>query len=119
MSNEIPTRARNLVKERQMGFCARCGNRGGEWHHRRRRAVKAGHDPHCTCIGVLLCGSDHRWAHSHPTEAKENGYIIAPHVTEPWTQPIRTYAGWVTFDCDGGVAVYDRKEQDNEPRPES
>lgn len=92
-----------------MGFCAMCGNSGGEWHHRRRRAVKAGHDPHCTCIGVWLCRTDHAFVHAHPAKAKENGYIIAPYELEPWSVPILTYAGWVTFDCVGGVAVYDRK----------
>lgn len=106
--SEIPTRARNLVRERQMGFCAMCGNSGSEWHHRRRRAVKAGHDPHCACIGVLLCGTDHRWVHANPKQAKETGYIIPPHESEPWTIPLKTYAGLILNRCDGTVAFYDR-----------
>jgi hypothetical protein len=92
-----------------MGFCARCGNSGAEWHHRRRRAVKEGHDPHCTCIGVWLCNTCHRDVHSRPVASKKNGYIIAPYESEPWLVPILTYAGWVTFDCVGGVAVYDKE----------
>ncbi len=116
-STAIPTKARELVRERQMGFCAMCGNAGSEWHHRRRRGVSAGHDPHCPCIGVLLCASDHRIVHGNPRLSKEMGYIILPSELEPWTIPLQSYAGWIVNDCEGNVAFYDRSSHDS--RPES
>lgn len=112
-STAIPTRARNLVKRRQMGFCAMCGNAGSEWHHRRRRGVSAGHDPHCPCIGILLCPADHRLVHGNPNLAKEMGYIIQPSEREPWTVPFKSYSGWMVNDCDGNVAFYDRSGHDS------
>jgi hypothetical protein len=75
---------------------------GSEIHHRQRRR-EAGH---AVSILVLLCGEDHRWAHAHPVAAKEVGYIISPHHKDAASVPILTYAGWVTFDDLGGVAVY-------------
>lgn len=100
----IPTKSRALVKERSNNQCSRCGVLGSEWHHRRRRAVKLGHNPHCPCIGVWLCTVCHRDVHANPAKARETGYIINPYEEKPWTVPMKTFMGWVLNDCTGAVA---------------
>ncbi|QGJ92845.1 HNH endonuclease [Arthrobacter phage Beagle] len=100
----IPTRSRLIVKERSNNQCSRCGNLGGEWHHRRRRGIKAGHDPHCPCIGVWLCNTCHRFVHANPVRAQELGLIISAYEEEPWNVPMSTFMGWVANDCDGNVS---------------
>lgn len=89
---EIPEGSRRDVDVRQGGKCARCGVRGSDWHHRRRRNVRDGHE-HCPCNGVLLCRVDHQWVHNHPAEAKAAGFII-PTTDLPASVPVRTVWGW-------------------------
>lgn len=93
----IPTKARTVIKERQNSQCARCGNIYAELHHRQRRR-EAGHGYD---ILVGLCSTDHRWAHANPSRAKEDGYIVSPHVDDVSTIPIKTFMGWMLFDKDG------------------
>lgn len=101
MSNEIPTRSRELVRARDEDRCQRCGSgRNLAWHHRRRRSVK-GHFQHCPCIGVQLCPTCHRWAHANPEAAQKVGLIVPAHEECPWTVPVKMFAGWVLNDCDG------------------
>lgn len=97
MSNEIPTKAREVVRERQGGACARCGNTYTALHHRMRR--REGGHAYENLVG--LCHTDHGWAHKHPGAAQEAGYIIPPHVADISAVPIRTFMGWVTFTKDG------------------
>lgn len=107
MSNEIPTRSREKVRERDGDQCQRCGSgRNLAWHHRRRRAVK-GHFQHCPCIGIQLCPTCHTWAHANPGAAQAEGFIIPWHEDEPWTVPVKTFDGWVLNDCDGESAYAD------------
>lgn len=101
--SQIPTKARGVVRERQNGQCARCGNRYTELHHRQRRR-EAGHGLE---ILVGLCGSDHKWAHANPVKAKEHGYIVDPYVEDVASVPIKTFMGWVRFDKDGGTVFVD------------
>jgi 5-methylcytosine-specific restriction protein A len=100
MSNEIPTKSRELVKARSNGRCERCGGAGTDWHHRRRRAVKDEHTHH-PCNGVLLCRTCHSWAHAHPRLAREEGWILAMNRT-PMREPINTAWGLRQPDCEGG-----------------
>lgn len=93
----IPTAARKRVKERQNSQCARCGNLYSELHHRQRRRDGGHGDENL----VGLCGTDHKWAHANPARAKEHGYIVAPHVDDVSTIPIKTFMGWLLFDKDG------------------
>lgn len=95
----IPTKAREVVRERQNGQCARCGNTYSELHHRQRRR-EAGHGYE---ILVGLCGSDHRWAHKYPAAAKEHGYIVSPYEDDVAAVPIKTFMGWMQFDVDGNA----------------
>lgn len=104
MADPIPTSARATVATRQGGRCFRCGGRGSEWHHRRRRRVKA--HRHCTCNGVLLCGTCHRWVHANPVSARDDGLIVSMGgaTLPPWMAPARSWTGWVLLDCEGVMA---------------
>lgn len=104
----IPSRVRKIVHERSNDQCSRCGNRGSEIHHRQRRR-EAGH-----AVGncVLLCSTDHKWAHANPVKAKADGYIVPPWEDDASAVPIKTFAGWATFDNEGGITFVDEQERD-------
>jgi 5-methylcytosine-specific restriction endonuclease McrA len=103
MSNDIPTKARELVRERQGGQCWRCGNTYTALHHRMRRR-EGGHGVQ-NLVGV--CGTCHNWVHKHPAAATEQGYIIPIHVTDISATPIKAFFGWVTFTNDGDYVLMD------------
>ncbi|ALY10600.1 HNH endonuclease [Arthrobacter phage Tank] len=102
----IPTRARELVRERQNGQCARCGSGYSEVHHRQRRREGG----HAIEILVGLCTTDHRWAHANPKRAQELGFIVSVHETDVASVPIKTFMGWVRFTTDGKVVFVDDNE---------
>lgn len=99
----IPARSREVVKSRERFRCARCQVPAptGHWHHRRLRSVRDAHT-HCACVGVWLCATCHAWAHAHPSDAREAGYLMSRFVNEPWTVPFKTPLGWRLPDCQGG-----------------
>lgn len=97
--SQIPTKARQVVRERSNDQCSRCGVPGSEIHHRQRRR-EGGHGYENL---VLLCGTDHRWVHAHPSAARDAGYIIPISVSDISAVPIKTFAGWVVFGEDGGI----------------
>ena len=105
----IPTKAREVVRERQNSQCARCGNRYEEVHHRMRR--REGLHGYENLVG--LCGTDHRWAHANPREAAAEGYIIPISVDDISAVPIFTFMGWLVFDSDGGLAFAPELEGQN------
>jgi hypothetical protein len=96
--SEIPTAARQAVRERQDRQCARCGAAYSEIHHRLRRREGG----HRLSILVGLCSTCHRWAHANYPEAQAAGYRISVHETDPAAVPIRTFMGWMLFDDEGG-----------------
>lgn len=98
MSNDIPTKARDVVRERQGGQCARCGNTYTALHHRMRRREGG----HAWENLVGLCHTCHKWAHDNPVTAQQHGYVIPIHVQDISLVPIKTYLGWLVFDKDGG-----------------
>jgi len=102
----IPAKARDAARSRFDGKCARCGSNGAEHHHRQRRR-EGGHG---FWNLVLLCPTDHKWAHANPEAARENGYIISVHHDNPASAPIRTYAGWALFPEQGGVEWIDNNQ---------
>ena len=107
----IPPESRELVFTRDHGLCARCFMPGQEWHHRRSRRVRGPHQ-HCPCNGVLLCQFCHRWAHNHPEEAQERGFIVSIYEDHPASVPQRRPDGWWITLCDGGgVALRDAQVQ--------
>lgn len=95
--SEIPTAARNAVRERQNGQCARCGNAYSDLHHRQRRR-EGGHGVH-NLVG--LCRTDHKWVHANPKRAREDGFIIGVHEKDVASIFIKTFMGWMIFTEDG------------------
>lgn len=103
MGNDIPTKQRALVRERDRDQCGRCGRRGSEFHHRRSRRVRDSHT-HCSCVGILLCAECHRAVHASPAAAREKGFIVSMHEAQPWTVGFRKYDGTTVYpSCDGGL----------------
>jgi len=87
-----------VIRERYL--CARCGLKGGEWHHRRSRSVRDEHT-HCPCNGVLLCSTCHRWCHTNPFQARAGGFVVSRYAT-PHDEPVHAVYGLVRLDHDGG-----------------
>lgn len=107
--NEIPDEQRLAVRRRERFLCLRCRGRGSDWHHRRRRGVADEHT-HCTCNGVLLCRKCHSWAHNHPLEAREQGWIVSVFEPSPRRVPVDSFRGVIYLTCSGGYyANGDRK----------
>ena len=100
MGNPIPQEARNLVELRDFKRCLRCSGKGSEWHHRRSRRVRDEHQ-HCTCNGMLLCGTCHRWVHAHPFEARRFGFVVSSHESFPGNVPVLAHFSMITLDCKG------------------
>lgn len=98
--NPIPTSVRVAVDKRDQRQCIRCGAPGREIHHRQRRR-EGGHGLE-NCI--LLCLQDHRWAHAHPSEARQAGFIVSAHVTDIEAVPIEAYYGRVLLRPSGKIA---------------
>jgi hypothetical protein len=100
VSNRIPTASRLIVGARDNGHCVRCGGKGNEWHHRRRRGVRDEHT-HAACNGVTLCSVCHAWCHANPTAAREKGWIVSAH-DNPHQAPVWTFLyQWVLLNHDG------------------
>lgn len=108
--NPIPTQVRLAVDERDRRQCMRCAANGREIHHRMRRR-DAGH-PLSGCI--LLCPTCHRWAHAHPTQAKETGFIVPPW-GDTLTMPIKTFRGWLLLDDAGTYTFTDAPQTQETP----
>lgn len=98
--SQIPTKNRNLARDRFNGQCARCGMHGAQCHHRQRRR-EGGH-----AVGILvwLCPTCHAWAHANPKDACGDGFIIPTFIKDVNKVPIRTFMGTMTFDNEGGYA---------------
>ena len=97
----IPEESRRLVGDRDVR-CARDGVAlGTDWHHRRRRNVRDGHE-HCPCNGVMLCRTCHSWAHANPAAALAKGWMVPTH-REPWRTPQWRPDGWWLCLHDGSM----------------
>lgn len=57
---------------------------------------------HCPCTGVWLCPTCHAWAHAHPEQARDTGFILSKFIDSPGEHPFRTPVGWKLPDCTGG-----------------
>lgn len=112
--SEIPTASRQVVSERDLDRCVRCGGRSGAWHHRRRRRVEDSHT-HEACNGILLCITCHAWVHANPKLAREMGWIVSAWDLPP-AHPVMTFAyGWVSLRCDGTFVLLGACEQCDKP----
>lgn len=109
---------RRLVKERDLGRCARCGYTiyGGEMYslqHRKPKRSGGSRDPlvHSAANQILVCGSAtsaggcHEWMEHNRTEALGNGWLL--HDKEnPTVKPVLiAQFGLVLLDVDGGFTV--------------
>lgn len=101
-SNAIPTRVRQVVRERDGGHCLRCGAAGTQVHHRRRRGVRDGHQ-HGYENCVSLCHVCHAWVHAHPIDARDAGLIVSMHELDVQTIVLMSYMGPITLEADGGI----------------
>lgn len=113
MGNEIPTRRREQVHDRDLHHCFRCGSKssGGGVHHRRRRRVALGHDQHCPCNLIWVCRTCHEWIHKHPLAARREGWIVSASETNPAFVPTRFWNGQrVTLECDGEMSFVIERE---------
>lgn len=96
----IPTKSREVLATRSMGRCERCGGMASEYHHRRSRSVRDEH-VHCACNAAHLCGTCHRWAHAHPRDARDSGWIVV-RTGNPSKEPITLAWGPSQPNCEGG-----------------
>jgi hypothetical protein len=104
VTNLIPTKSRLLVGVRDAGRCVRCGGKGNEWHHRRRRGVKDEHT-HAACNGILLCPVCHAWCHANSTVARAMGWIVSAHAS-PHDEPVHTFMySWALLNHDGTMVL--------------
>lgn len=104
--SQIPDQARGLVLLRDRYLCQRCGMKGTDWHHRRRRNIEDEHTHH-PCNGVLLCRTCHGWVHANPFLARGSGLIVPTRIVAPGEVPVETYLGLLRFDCMGGFVWAD------------
>lgn len=103
MPNPIPADQAVAVAQRERFSCLRCGGRGCDRHHRRRRNVADEHQ-HCLCNLVLLCRTCHRWVHANPVAAKDlEGFVVSAFESNPGTVPVFTFRGWALLRCDGTI----------------
>lgn len=97
--NPIPPESRRLVEEREKGRCLRCGGRGTDWHHRRKRNIKDDHT-HCSCNGVLLCRTCHEWAHQGEWDTRV-GFRLSQYIHLPGSFAVDSWHGPLLLNCDG------------------
>ena len=95
-----------MVLTRDRWRCVRCGKYldAGSIHHRRMRSHKW---PGLNLPSNLLtlCGSGvsgcHGWAHAHPAQAREDGFLVSAYDDHPETIPVHTWKGWMIPDNTG------------------
>lgn len=115
MSNQIPTKSREVVAARDRRRCVRCGGAGNQYHHRRRRRVLDEHT-HQACNGITLCPVCHAWVHANPDQARSFGWIVTAWEDQPDRQPIYTFLwGWTQLRCDGTVTLLSECEGCEKP----
>lgn len=96
--SDIPQKVRIVVDAREQGRCLRCGGRGTDIHHRKRRR-EGGHGL-ANCI--LLCRTCHQWAHANPLLAREQGFIVrANNDDDPAQTLVRAWWGWTWLTENG------------------
>jgi hypothetical protein len=101
--NPVPVATLTVVDRREHWRCLRdVLAPGTDHHHRRTRAVKDEHT-HCPCNVVLLCRTDHSWAHLTTGDARgiHEGLILSRHLAFPADAPVRVMGQWLRLLCDG------------------
>lgn len=91
--------ARPVVHTRSGGMCERCcARRATDVHHRQLRR----HGDHQPANLVDLCRECHEWAHKHPAEARESGFIVSGRIDPRSVTLQHGLYGRVRIDDDGG-----------------
>lgn len=92
-ANDIPGRARQIVKARAHLRCERCGTsvkyEPSNVHHRNPRGMGGSSNPeiHATANLLLLCIACHGWTESHRAEAYRLGYLVETGI-DPLDKPV-------------------------------
>ena len=94
---------RQLVVDRDMRRCVRCGEPGQQIHHRKPRGMGGTSDPAINSPAnlVLLCLACHAYIESHRADAYESGWLV-----RRWQDPAEVTA-WdlagieIEFHADG------------------
>lgn len=94
------------IRERDGWRCSRCGRSGDlDVHH---RFPRSGGTDESAANRVSLCRFCHSWAHRHPADATEEGWIVradtdpAVRQVDHWMWP----AGPILLNGDGSVTIW-------------
>lgn len=101
MSNDIPQKVSDLVRERDQGRCIVCGAKGTERMHRVPRR-DGGHKPSNLALGCHTC---HARAHASPKWGYEVGIMASRYGVDVNMVPIWSWRGWVLLDDEGGLSM--------------
>jgi len=95
---------RQLVADRDMRRCVRCGGPGQQIHHRKPRGMGGTSDPAINSPAnlVLLCLDCHAYIESHRAEACADGWLVGREA-DPEMVPVVSLFGHLTFHADGSV----------------
>lgn len=106
-SDRVFRRAREAVKVREAGCCARCGELGDQACHRTNRGKGGSNaDPtvtHALSRLVWLNGPCHRWIGDNPREAEAEGYLVRRGVIAADRVPLNYRGRWVLLTDDGQI----------------
>lgn len=107
--SDIPTTTRDLIQQRALGLCERCGNPGTDIHHRQPRQMGGTNRPdiHDPPNLLLLCRTCHTHIERHRDYAYETGWLV-----HSWDTPadisivVWMYRMEVWLEPDGGYRLY-------------
>lgn len=124
---KVTPRVRQIVLERDLFSCARCGLYIGPFtpyslHHRRPRGAGGSRRPETNLPAnlLVLCGHAtspdgcHQYVERHREEAREAGYILTQQQT-PAEVPVFTHRGWLLLDDEGAFTYCSRPEGSGNP----
>ncbi|WP_347042058.1 HNH endonuclease [Brachybacterium nesterenkovii] len=103
MTDRIYALAREVVWERDNGWCVLCGRTAESVHHRQGRGGKT---PHRLSNLISVCGDGvrgcHGRIHANPSAAYAHGWMVPRNGIRSTTDtPIKTTRGWTLLADDG------------------
>ena len=101
MPNEIPSATRKKVIERDKDRCWRCGLRGTEIQHRKRRREGG----HSLSNLIRMCHTCHMWVHDHPAGATGSGWTVSVY-GNPSQIPVQRWDGALILLHDDGQMTF-------------
>lgn len=117
MADRIPTANRQTVQGRAFGHCERCDRPtvAAHLHHRRPKGLggSSAPDRHDVSNLVHLCPDCHSWAHGHPKDAAEAGFLVPRSSGQsPLQVPIVDLSGRIRWlDDEGQYLRHPRETQ--------